>query len=300
MQALSPEAFDAALADALARGALAAVVDAARIDHLQDRLGLAGMDHDPLYLDEVDAPTIAAGPHLVRLRDAADVARLRAWADGAPAIVWWRWSGPAEGLRRHLRGLNMVEIPRARYDARNDAAEPGWKAVLFRHADPNVLMDVMQVLDPAQTARLLGEAEALLLDAPNYPAPVAVAAGDGPPTPRPGLLRIGHDQYEALGDVRRAVIRPRVEAYLRTATPKRAAAHDGPAFRAAVDAALTEGRRLGLRSSVAFSRLALMEFSTGGRTLDSARFRAAMESPMQHETPDGVLERVFGRFRKGA
>jgi hypothetical protein len=105
--------------DALA-GRKFAVVDAARFDDLRVLLADAGLAFTPLYRDEADEEVEAAGPFLVSLPDRTAARRLLALAGPEPAIVWWAWPDQGEdtegAIERHLRTINMVEIPLDRPD----------------------------------------------------------------------------------------------------------------------------------------------------------------------------------------
>ena len=63
-----------------------------------------------------------------------------------PATVFWSWQEGADALYRYLRTIGLIQIP-----AR--AARPGapsHEAVVFRHADPNVMASILPLLDAAQ------------------------------------------------------------------------------------------------------------------------------------------------------
>ena len=63
----APDLLGAELDRALTVGQVFAVVDAAYFTYLQDTLTDERFRFDPLYLDEVDNPSIASGPHLVHV-----------------------------------------------------------------------------------------------------------------------------------------------------------------------------------------------------------------------------------------
>jgi Domain of unknown function (DUF4123) len=227
------------LIDALERieGRKFAVLDAAHFDDLQTALKALSLPFTPLYLDERDENALAAGPHLVPLpdRDAAKaVARLCA---EKPAVVWWVWPDEGEAtqgnLVRHLRGINMAEIPVDRYDA--DPARPDddggaaaalaaaeaeaaahshaheghdhppfvppvrYELVLFRHADASVMAMLLPFLDADQVSRLFGRAAGLVLDAPDHGGLRSFPRPQDLPDMPNGWLRIRPEQYEGLG-----------------------------------------------------------------------------------------------------
>ena len=136
--------------------AVFAVVDGAQMDALPVLLSRLGLAARPLYFEVGNGRGHAAGPHLVACPEAQAGADLRAQLP-ATAVVWWVWPERRDAsaqteIFRHLRGLGRVEIP---------AGHPGptppgvsHEPVLFRHADPRVLAEVLPVLDPAQQEKL--------------------------------------------------------------------------------------------------------------------------------------------------
>ena len=167
--------------------------DAAHFDNLQDLLTKAGLPFHPLYLDEKDPAPGAeiAGPHLVELPTRASARKLIALADDKPAIVWWVWPEHGDAttteIYRHLRRLNVVEIPSDRFDAdehppaatdiglinqvdhgHEHAPQPpkteSYDLVIFRHADPNAIAMLLPLLDAPQVSRLFGDAMGIVVD----------------------------------------------------------------------------------------------------------------------------------------
>jgi hypothetical protein len=186
-------------------GRLFAVIDAAKRDYLQDELTLARLRFDPLYRDEIDAPSIASGPHLITIRQDHDIAVVRSIIGDEAACVWWVWPDEPdapEAMYRHLRGLNMVEIPRDRPDQDDeDARGSGFETVLFRHADPNVVMSILPILYEEQVARLFGRARSVIVDAPEYGGLRTFDVPEGLPGQPRGMLRLHLQHYEALAEV---------------------------------------------------------------------------------------------------
>ncbi len=147
-----------------------------------------------------------------------------------PAAVFW--VGDLElteaALWRHLRTLNMVLIPKQyvedipeelQLENRRDhvqvkGSDPtGQVAVLFRHADGNVLAQVLPCLDAAQFSRFFGPARETIFAAPDYPS---VSSGsvvrrallpDGAPPKNAGLLSLNANQCELIGRERMLALR---------------------------------------------------------------------------------------------
>jgi hypothetical protein len=87
---------------------------------------------------------------------------------------------------------------------------------MFRHADGNVLAEVLPVLDAAQFSRVFGPAKALMFLAPDHPASDgslirrAVLPGGAPPAP-PGMLRLSMEQMEGIEEIRLERLEGRLE-----------------------------------------------------------------------------------------
>ena len=130
-----------------------------------------------------------------------------------PACVWWVWpdnAGAGEALHRHLRGLNMVEIPGDRFDVSEAARTAQAEAVLFRHADADVMAAVLPLFDQSQISRVFGDASGILVHARDvcgvrlFERPATL-----PPAPR-GMLRIrDNDQYLAIAEAQTHALRNR-------------------------------------------------------------------------------------------
>jgi len=282
-----------------------AVVDAACFDCMQDTLFANRLTFDALYLDEVDAPSIASGPHLVHPTGRNQISTILDLVGDSHGCVWWivpDRRGAGDAMRRHLRGLNMVEIPHRRFDAaKNQGHRAGYEAVLFRHADGNVMACVLPVLEPAQLSRLFGGATKIIVNAPRYPmeSSQTVRATARPATlpdaPR-GLLRLDEEQYEAIAEARLIALRPAVDRYLRRATPERAQQHGTPDYDKMLTRILSEGRAQGLRGTKAFCRYGLMIFASNGQMFDSQSLRGLLTDTSASSSADMRLDKAFDAF----
>ena len=166
-------------------------------------------------------------------------------AEGSPGLVFWVGEeGLTEPqLHRHLRTINKVLIP-AGYGYEDEdgarafpaaspmasnafeggAAVETHEAVQFRHADGNVLAEVMPVLNEAQFARLFGPARLLVFTAPDHPANDGSILYEAPlppegPAASAGLLRLSMALMEAIKEKRLERSRNRVIDYLREVDP---------------------------------------------------------------------------------
>lgn len=193
-------------------GKIFAVIDGAYFDNLPGRVASVGLQALPLYVDEIDVPNLAQGPHLVACPNLYAVEQVRDVCAGAPAMVWWAWPDKGtetnDAIYGHLRRLNLMEIPSNRADTilgtrrigavdRSSAVE----TVIFRHGDPNVMQMLVPLLDSDQRARLMGDALALVMDAPGMEKIAQfTASGEGSGSVY-GRLRVSSEQYDELAGI---------------------------------------------------------------------------------------------------
>jgi len=265
-----------------------AVIDGAKVGHLQALLHRLRLDPKPLYFHLKGGTGHSAGPHLVGCRSDADILNIRA-AVSAGAVVWWLWPGPDAGdalarIYRHLRGLGMVEIPAGWPDHPHPTRT---ERVLFRHADPHVLAQVLPVLDSVQRARLYGKARAIVIDDALGSGLRIARIPPDQPVPPGGFLRLKAAQMEAITDRRLSASHQRVADYLRRTMP--------PDYRAATDDQIAElvqisdqtGRELGLKSEQAHCRWAyLMMLSRG----EAAHLPEVRETLISAADPDARVK----------
>lgn len=193
-----------------------------------------------LPADEIDLPERVKGRIKALLRLIED----------KPGLVFWVGdrSLSEERIYRHLRGINRIILPLERDalagssvsvpaeagdislaagDAQQEALsapeiaerQDHSEAVVFRHADPNVIMQVFPVLSPEQAVRLMGPAEEI------YFAPSGAWGGNIKRGRRPvdvvaqgGLLRLTPENIEAIMATRMlAARRRRIAAFRRSA-----------------------------------------------------------------------------------
>ena len=193
-----------------------------------------------LPVDEIDLPRQVKSRMEALLKLVAD----------KPAVVFWVGdrSLSEETIYRHLRGINRVVVPLERealagsgvsvpaeagemslaaVDAQEEALAAAdfagrrdrGEVVVFRHADPNVIMQVFPALSPEQVVRLMGPAEEV------YFAPDEAWGGNIKRGRRPvdivaqgGMLRLTPGNIEAISASRMlAARRRRVEAFQRSA-----------------------------------------------------------------------------------
>lgn len=170
------------LADLLVQAKLPvfAVLDGAKFDDLPYSLMRLGLVHRPLYVDR-GAQTRdfdQTAPRLVWLDQTADSPDWSVDRPCSPQVVaqvldmleknlsagvFWICAAGGNSLYRHLRRINMVRVPASSLpeDSRPRHQSSDWQAMLFRHADANVLAQVLPCLGEARRSSFLGPAQAI-------------------------------------------------------------------------------------------------------------------------------------------
>ncbi len=164
---------------------LYAVLDGAKFDDLPSLLFDHDFKHKPLYLDmgSEGREVAKTAPQFVRFdrwdyweNNLTPAQRIEALLDeviDAPsAAVFWVYSGEPKTLFRHLRTINNVMIPRdADTPPMPDPLDPEGEThgntathqqVLFRHADANVIAQVIPELGLHRLPRFFGPASAVI------------------------------------------------------------------------------------------------------------------------------------------
>jgi len=307
LPAAAPDPFLADLAGIAATGHLFAVLDGTLFADPGHRLLLAGFEAEPLYLDEASSPAKWAGPLLVWPgADAQQALRLTELTRAPASALWWHWPEAGldgrQSLFRHLRRLNMVEIP---LEGDSDAVEP----VLLRHGDPEVMAALLPLLTPAQAARFLGPARAILLRfTPTLPGDDGMRRFDRPadlPDPAPGMLRLTPAQMERLVQGRATREEARLLDYLRR--------HGGPYLPVAPEgqpdplpdlsrAWLAEGKGMGIRGEQALWKWSLLQLLSGGQISADPKVRSFLSAATPRSSADDrvsqLMRATINRLRK--
>ncbi|PDT11912.1 hypothetical protein CO655_06620 [Rhizobium sp. M1] len=241
-------------------------------------------------------------------------------ADRRSAIVFWVGDETmtAEALFRHLRSINRVVIPRGpasdvfdggraeieaaaeenTAETANQRADAG-EMVIFRHADPNVMMQVFPVLDEERALRLFGPADQIFF------APAPIWGGGVKRARRPagrafegrGQLRLDRDMIAMIEDARMQASRRKVTAYLRDVDPATAELTDAELM----DRVLSyeaSGTRLGLASERAHMKWAYLMSITNGGIQDSVEARDYFRLPSKH--PDDAIDDLLLDLERAA
>lgn len=248
-----------------------------------------------------------------------------------PGVVFWisDRSVSDDEMFRHLRGINRIQVPRewtgsagqlmagtqdepefgeialaagaqggaesVATDANSDRERH--EAVVFRHADPNVMMQVFPCLSPEQAVRLMGPAEQIFF------ASEAVWGGGIKRARRPqhvvaqkGMLRISAEQMAELHEVRATNSQQKIAAYLRKVAPKQTADMSDSELDAFVQASCRSGRELGLRAERAQGYWAYLLLYSGGRMGRNPEMRDMLLNHPELGTPDQIIYLLMRRL----
>ena len=271
------------------RGPVGAVLDGAQFDNLPGELLRADVTGRPLYLDRGPGgrDRIVTAPHLIDLdstvggREAALDAVLHLLDDRPAAVFWCCGEGP-EALFRHLRGINMVYVPGAQGDSATDASTKGTEGardfVTFRHADANVLAQVLPSLDEAAFARLLGPADEIAFapdpDWAEGQETLRAVRLEDLPAPRPGPLLLDRATLERIDGRRLDRAEARTADYLRRVLPEPLSEVSGEEMREHVRHSRRSAAELGIQGEAGHKRWAYLMAVTGGRVEHEPQARA--------------------------
>ena len=275
------------------------MLDGGLFDDLPATLAQQGIGGRPLFLEAGDAAAVASGPFLVPLGTPRQAEALLSLLGAGRTPVIWSWARGEAALYRHLRTLNLVDVPVEQDIDDDDEPDqderpaPRRRSVIFRHWDPNVLAQVQPLLDPVQKARLLGDASGLayLPEASATREPrIGWLTSDGAAKP-PGMLAFSEMQFAALTDTRIQESRHNIMAYLRDSAAEDLAEVSDAELYAMVVQAEASGNVIGLRSEHAHGLWAFLHVITGGESSQSREIRQHFYKAA--EEPELVLQQVL-------
>jgi hypothetical protein len=224
-----------------------------------------------------------------------------------PAAVFWVGDASLseERLWKHTRSINRVMIPRAfAGDDEDDSSidDPAASAhvdVMFRHADGNVLAEVLPVLDAAQFARLYGPAKGLMFIAPDHPDRTGSTLRRAPlpndaPSTTPGMLKLSKEQMLGIEASRLERSRRRVADYLRDVDPDTTEGLNNVELRSIILEYEQAGNDLGLQSERAHMKWAYLMSVSGGELGKRAETRKFFNESSKH--PDDRIDDILDMF----
>lgn len=281
-----------------------AVFDGAVLDNPAYEFGKRQLFARPLFSGNTPQDFVSSGPWLIDLyhlppRNGDDPAELIAsdpaiqarslikLAAAKPALVFWV-GGPElthERMFKHLRSINKVLIPK-------EDGEPGeQEAVIFRHADGNVLASVLPVLDEAQFVRLFGPALALTFHAPDFPDedgwPVRRAVQPDPveQTP-PGMLALRPDQMRRVEAALLARSKRRITKYLKIVAPEHTRQISEAQLAGNTTKWVHEARALGVQTEAGLGRWCYLQMISSGYLSKNEQVLNVMHSNELPLSPD--------------
>lgn len=249
-----------------------ALLDAARVFGLPEKLEASGLEHVCLYQDDAGLDDVA--PWLVSLQTDSSFCRSLFMAGDAPGCLWSREAGifvrtamSLTSLRKHMRSFTRVrdETGRNRF---------------FRFWDPRVIGRYVPMHHPEahrHVSALMSGLEILACDIRRNRALHVVGE------PRPAKRPSGHWPYLAhdLEQVRRAIFREDLETRLGRRI-KAVAALKEPERKAMILDMEERSRRLGLLSDKSVERYCLASLIVGGPAEQDGRLGAIFSAPV-HE-----------------
>lgn len=206
-----------------------AVLDGAQFDNLPQELMLGDFVSRPLYLDRGDnnPEQIITAPHMVWLDERPEkitgrspketIPALMTLIANRPAAVFWQCPAGAEALYKHLRGINMVYLPRdGLAEADRLATANDFEPALLRHADANVIAQLVPSACPQDLARMFGPASTIVASADqawsNSHGYLAAPRPERLPRAIDGIWRISPVTIEAMEQYREACLRKKAVA----------------------------------------------------------------------------------------
>lgn len=248
-----------------------AVLDGARFDDVEEELAEVGITARSLFLEGGNDVMRRDGPWLITVPEGDVRDHIVGLAAATPCAVFWSCPDGEQALWRHLRTINEVLIP----DEQDSPGSPrpdrpvSYETVLFRHWDPNVLGSLVPLMEAPQFARLLGPAQAIVMNATEHGGlKRALLHRDHPAAP-PGLLRFEPEQMAAIRGQRADRSNREVGDYLRDTLPPALLDSMGDDVEPLVQRARATGKELGIQTLSGHKRWAYLMAMTQGRAAET-------------------------------
>lgn len=242
--------------------------------------------------------------------------------DEKSAIVFWVGDAEftEEVLYRHLRSINKIIIPQKQtsgmfstrgvetgYGKSGD--EPDFaedlshaeELVVFRHADPNVMMQILPVLDLDQAARLFGPAKQILF------APAAIWGGGVKRARRPNAkfskarwLRLTQQNITDISNTRIQAARCRRVAAFRRSAPQLLAGMDEQKALAFMERYEAQARERGLKTERGFFQWTYLMSASNGEFIRSPDIRAHLYCDDPDSRLNDIMRLMVSASKAGA
>lgn len=255
---------------------LFAVIDGGKFDDVTQSLAAHELSGLSLYLEGADSGAMAAAGQLVSLKDDGALRAVISLARSRDALVLWSWSQGKASLYRHLRTLNLIEIPRER---RLDEDDSMYETVIFRHWDPSVLGSVLPTFDGAQLDRFFGSANGIAYDARESSGPTTRLRGSTPINVSRGMLRISAEQIDAISRARSEAMAVRVADYLKRTMPEVTGTMSPEALSEFTRRSTRQSSSMGMQSEGAHCRWAYLQLASNEKMLSSPGVKELFEKP---------------------
>ncbi len=267
------------------------VLEGALFPNLPELLRQASIPARSLYLEYGNnASVVRTAPRLAQL-DRRALDRLLSIDGMTERAVFWRYDAADEpALFRHLRTLNLVEIPKSPEGATDppDIFSETTRTVIFRHWDPNIIELTLPIMTPQQLRRFFGSAQAIAIEGAKGAA--QAKHRDHWPAATRSRLQFDATQMSALADAMSQRSRRDVAAYLREVAPERVAQMNELELLAWLNDNERQGRAAGLTTERALGQFASLSLLSRG---EFARSASALD--YLRAAPDGA-DPAIGRL----
>jgi hypothetical protein len=198
--------------------------------------------------------------------------------DGKPVAVFWQYGFGFESLYKHLRSINMVMIPKEGFEKIDDeesedtADKESHELVTFRHADANVMAQVLPALNLSEISRLIGNAERIVFlpdeewgDKDTY---FKASAPEDLPRPATGYFQFSEDTIMRIEKRRGDKSTKKICSYLREVIPQATDELSDEELLVKTKEFIDQARKLGVTSEAAFGRWCYMQFLSKGKLME--------------------------------
>lgn len=299
-----------------------AVLDGAQFDNLPRDLLMGDFVNRSLYLDRGDnnPEQVITAPHMVWLDERSEKITGRAPKDTIPALlnliadrpaaVFWQCPTGADALYRHLRSINMVLYPK---DALDDWVEPESEDadddtqskeknthtfVLFRHADANVIAQVLPAMDASESARFFGPATQLFCEAvpesSSHRNWLQSQRSEIHPIQHTGPLKLSIETVLGISKTSDHALISLIVSYLKDTDKKMASSYSDEGLSNIAVASVKSGQSIGFNEDFSYLFWSYLMMATGGRIADDEDILRSIS--VRKRNPDEQLEHYIDAF----